>query len=245
MELNEKQLNSLTKLTPKTRKKGVNPKSKGKTFEYEVANYLTEKTGMPFQRIFTSGAAVGQSNRGRLVQMTSGQAMVNLGDVTSPELLRQLVIWECKNYANVELNLLLSPKGSKQITGWLSELLYDVESALTTGFTNKEVIGFLCIKWTRKGSWIVFNQSILSKIFYNNINDFFDFKTMTSLQFNYIVSDILREHGWGNQFIMVNFEEFINTYHKVLFQLMSEDELKDQMLANMQREIDRIKNASD
>ncbi len=237
--MNNKMKNALEDLKPKERKKSVNSKSKGKTFEYEVANSLSIATGMPFQRIFASGASVGQSNRGRLINMTNGQAITQLGDITSPELLKQLIIWECKNYQSVDLHLLLSAKGSKQIEGWLSELLYDVESAIVSNITDKIVWGFLCIKWTRKGSWIIFNKNLLNNYFIDK-EQFFNYD-IPSLQFNYNISDTLVDNNWGNEFIMTDFEEFINKYHKLLFQLMTEDEAKLQTINNMQRELDRLK----
>lgn len=237
--MNDKMSGALDKLKPKetkVRKKGVNAKSKGKTAEYYFANYLSKVTGMPFQRIFTSGASVGQSNRNRLLEMTSGQAVAQLGDITSPELIEQLIVWESKNYATVDLHLLLSKKSSKQITGWLTEMLYDVESALTIGFTDKPVLGFLLVKWTRKGSWIVFNKAKIDPLI--KVSEY----ATPALTFQHKVSDTLRADGWNDTFVMCDFEEFIDIYHESLFKFMTKEQLEKKLIADLEREIDRVKN---
>ncbi len=220
----------LAKLRPKepkesARKKRVNSKSKGKTGEYYFANRLSEISGMHFQRIFTSGASVGQKNRGRLETLTVGQAEQQLGDIASPETLRQMLVWESKNFADLDLhNVIGSEDGSRTLSGWVGEMMYDVESALTTMRSQRPVMGFLCVKLTRKGAWIAVNvKGFLTA-----------FGVRASLAAPYVVFEheprpALAQYGWGRQWVLEDFDRFVAANAGSMFQQMSEMEIEQRV----------------
>lgn len=231
--MEDKMRDALKKLEPKekARKKRVNPKSKGKTGEYYFANMLTEISGLHFQRIFTSGAAVGRTNRHRLGALTVAQGEQQLGDIASPETLRHMLIWESKNYADLDIhNLISGREGSKTFFGWLDEMMYDVESALTAMNTPKRPMGFLCVKLTRKGAWITVN----AKGFYET----FGSRPIFSPPYVMLEREprpALKEAGWGAAWIMIDFERFVRDNRDFMFQQMDESE----MLAFAKALIDR------
>ena len=202
----------LAKLRPKEqrkkRRKGSASKEKGKRGERYFAEILTEISGLNFQRIYTSGAAVGKSNRDRLVNLTVGQAEQQLGDIASPETLRQMLVWESKFYADLDLhNVIGSEDGSRTFSGWVGEMMYDVESALTTMRSQRPVMGFLCVKLTRTGAWIAVNvKGFLTA-----------FGVRASLAAPYVVFEheprpALAQYGWGRQWVLEDFDRFVSRF---------------------------------
>ena len=92
---------------------GKSAKTKGKTGERYIADFLAKVTGMPFIRVPNSGAFVGSSNRSRMDNITSGMASLQLGDIISPEFLTHQFIWESKNYADLDFHNLFYKENSK------------------------------------------------------------------------------------------------------------------------------------
>ena len=187
-------------------------KQRGKTGERFFADILSKETGMSFQRIPNSGMMVGMSNRKRLVGMGKIQHLISLGDIICPENLEYYYIIESKNYKDLSFHQLINPGNCKELIDWLKELLYDVESAYMH-INYKEPIGLLCIKITRRGSWVIFNENYLFKRALMKIN----------LQYPYlkfhceIDSKLLKENGWENIFIMTDFKSFIQNNKQELF----------------------------
>jgi len=212
--MSEDILNQLDKVTKK-RKDGINGKQKGKRTEGWFADKLSEVSGLHFHRIYTSGASVGQTNSKRLDVLTQGQAESQLGDIQSPEDLKHYLLWESKGYADLDFNNLMSIGSSKKLIGWLEELEYDIESATTRMKDNhRQVAGFLVIKITRKGSWIVGNLDYLVKVFGN-------IKLNNYLTFEHTTRDSLLKIGFGKNYFMTDFEEFINN-NKHIFEVDTE-----------------------
>jgi len=213
-------MRSFNKLS-KGRKKGVNPKSKGKAGEAYFAKFLSKEIGMSFIRVPNSGAFVGQANRERLKTLTRTQSIINLGDIINPEELKYQFIWESKNYGELDFHNILKPKGSTKLLGWLEELLYDVESAYIY-LKEKKPIGFLCVKITRRGSWIVCNNGNIVGTFpnaqYGADPTKWIIPTYPYLSFKYeIKSDILKQNKWSSNFFMCDFESFIKYNKENLF----------------------------
>ncbi|MFA5132971.1 MAG: hypothetical protein WC444_06620 [Candidatus Paceibacterota bacterium] len=113
----------------------VNAIKKGKSFEREVANYLTAKTGVTWHRVPQSGAfaTVNNSNDSRFD-----------GDVfTEDEQFKDLVV-ECKSNKNdVDLNVLFNPKS--MFWSWVEQ----------TEFESKDKRWLLFFKITHKGFFLV------------------------------------------------------------------------------------------
>lgn len=222
-------LDQLDKVT-KIRKKGVNPKNKGKRGETWFADKLSQVTGLHFHRIYASGASVGQSNSNKLNVLTQAQGEAQLGDIQSPEDLKHYFIWESKNYEELDFHNLMSVGCSKQLIGWLEELEYDEESALTRMKNNyRKVCGFLVVKITRKGAWIIGNM--------DNVSDIYpDYVLKNFLHFTHEVKDSLKKFGFGEDYFMTDFEEFINN-NKDMFEI---DVEKAEKIAKAKEELDKI-----
>ena len=191
---------------PKKRKHNTS-KQKGKRAERECAEILTERLGHPFQRIYCSGASVGRSNSYRLEQLTKGQALSQLGDVMPPEYMAAQFVTESKNYAALDFHALLTPKGSRMLLGWYGEMMYDCESAI--GFMAggkakaKPVVGWLFVKITRKGEWIVFDQGMM-------LAAIGAFSVPTPhLIFEAVQRIALVEAGWNGTCVMCGFDDFV------------------------------------
>lgn len=235
---------TLEKLAPKPKKKklkkGNSSKNKGKTGEYFFAKILSSISGMNFLRIFTSGASVGKSNRGRLSNLTVGQAEQQLGDIASPETLKRMLIWESKNYVDLDLHNLISKNGgSKMFYQWLDEMMFDVESAISELKSQRPPFGFLCVKLTRKGSWIAVN--------YQGYENTFGSKPI--IQPPYVVLDyepreFLQDNNWGNKWILEDFERFITFNQDVLFEQLNEEEIKAIILATVEKNMEIVKKKS-
>lgn len=212
----------LEKLQPKTTKSGKtrsqigkSSKSKGKTGERFFADILSNVSGLSFLRVPNSGAFVGQSNRNKLQTLTRTQSIISLGDIICPEELKNYYIFECKNYgSNVDFHNMLLPSGSKNVLGWLNEMLYDVESAYMYLKSPKPVIGFLCLKLTRKGAWIIGNTGII-----NNYNIPFPV-----LYFTHNINEILANNGWNDIFFITDFSNLVKYNQEKLFEIGENNE---------------------
>lgn len=194
-------------------------KQKGKAGERYFADLLSAESGMSFIRVPNSGAFVGQSNRDKLKTLSRVQSIIHLGDIICPEELSHHYIFESKNYADLPFHQLLNPGNCPPLIGWLEELLYDVESAHMY-IKDKTPIGFLCVKITRKGSWIVGNYQNWGKGSRKIIigEPWLDLP-IPSLRFKHeIKSDILRAVGWDDDFYLTDFTTFIKKNKDALFE---------------------------
>lgn len=202
---------------PIKKKKGSPQKNKGKRGESFFADILTDISGLHFQRTFTSGAFTGGSNRQRINRLTLGQTINNIGDITPPEILKYLLIFESKNYEEVFIHQLIQGH-CKQIFGWLDEIMFDVNSAFLS--IKKFPLGFLCIKYTSKGNFVVVNQGMMYK-------QFGKFALPTNhIKFLYAnVPDDLQKNGWNDMFYLFDFKLFFEANKKILFQKMSDEEI--------------------
>ena len=77
---------------------GRKSKNKGKSYERDVANFLTELYGESFTRVPYSGAFVGGQNIVRTETLSESQTRGFKGDIIPGPSFSKLVI-EAKNYA--------------------------------------------------------------------------------------------------------------------------------------------------
>jgi len=113
----------------------VHSLNKGKSFEREIANFLTDQTGVKWHRVPQSGAfsTVNKSEDPRFD-----------GDVFTEDKKFQGVVIECKSNKNiVDLNMLFNRKSL--FWKW-------VEQASSE---SKGKRWLLFVKITRKGTWVV------------------------------------------------------------------------------------------
>lgn len=103
---------------------GSKSKNKGKGFERDVAQFLSEQHEYAFMRTAHSGAFTGKSNSVRLDSMDSGLAKAFIGDIAQPKGISLVV--ECKNYAEMRGGFHSIVNGtSGQIAEWLDEVEFD------------------------------------------------------------------------------------------------------------------------
>jgi len=119
-------------------------KTKGKTFEREVANYLSEIYNDSFTRVPDSGGYVGGKNAIRKEKLTEGQVRAHKGDIIPPDDWKYFNV-ECKNYAEFPFHHLLSLGPIPILEDWISQTL----QAADPGDCNT-----LIFRITRKGTFI-------------------------------------------------------------------------------------------
>ena len=80
---------------------GAKSKNKGKTYERDVANFLSELYQESFTRVPYSGAFVGGKNIVRTETLSESQTRGFKGDIIPPDTFPLLVI-EAKNYGELQ-----------------------------------------------------------------------------------------------------------------------------------------------
>jgi hypothetical protein len=120
-------------------------KSKGNSWELDVAKDLTELYGESFIRAPHSGAYIGGSNSSRRASLHEAQIRSFKGDIIPGPSFPRLNI-ECKNYKDFPFHQLFADKECKQMEEWLGQLL---DAAEPTDFN------LLILKVTHKGKFII------------------------------------------------------------------------------------------
>lgn len=122
-------------------------KSKGKGFEREVANFLSELYDDSFTRVPDSGAFTGGRNAHRRDRLTEGQIRAHKGDIIPPDNWKLFNV-ECKNYAEFPFHRLLINESIPLLEDWLQQIK-DASS-------DKNDVNILFMKFNRKGRFIAF-----------------------------------------------------------------------------------------
>ena len=122
-------------------------KIKGKSWERDVANFLTKLYKEPFLRVPNSGAFVGGHNIYRTQTMTEQQVRSFKGDIIPGPSFKNLVI-ECKNYKEFPFHKLVFGQEIKQLDEWIKQ---------AQGSCEKNDVWILCIKITHKTSFVVWD----------------------------------------------------------------------------------------
>lgn len=123
-------------------------KSKGNSWERDIANHLTELYGEKFIRTPGSGAYVGGANAHRRQILDESQTRSFKGDIIPPS---DWIHFNCeaKNYGSFPFHQLIQ-SACKQLETWLSQL----KAAADQGDLN-----ILIIKITRKGKYVIVPKS--------------------------------------------------------------------------------------
>ena len=128
---------------------GTKSKNKGKTYERELANFLTELYKEKFTRVPYSGAFVGGSNIIRINDLTEAQTRSFKGDLIPPETFPKIV-FEAKHYANFQWNALALGKSVAQVDEWIQQSEESCEAK------DKWL---LCVKISRQGSFVLWDHT--------------------------------------------------------------------------------------
>ena len=122
-------------------------KIKGKSWERDVANFLTKLYNEPFLRVPNSGAFVGGYNIYRTQTMTEQQVNSFKGDIIPGPSFKHLVI-ECKNYGDFPFHKLVFGQEIRQLDEWIKQ----VQGSCEVG--DKWL---LCVKVTHKSCFVVWD----------------------------------------------------------------------------------------
>ena len=130
---------------------GSKSKTKGKSWERDVCNFLSELYNDSFIRVPNSGAFVGGKNEFRKDYLTAEQIKLSRGDIVPP-INFPYFLAECKNYADFPFHLLLGKNSIAQLDTWIEQVEHDV--------TSDNDLWILFIKITRKGTYVLFDTNL-------------------------------------------------------------------------------------
>jgi len=125
-------------------------KNKGKSWERDVCNFLSDLYRQSFIRVPNSGAFVGGKNEYRKDHLSAEQIKLSRGDIVPPENYPYFLA-ECKNYAEFPFHLLLGKNSIAQLDTWIDQVEHDV--------TSEFDLWMLFIKITRKGTYVLFDTN--------------------------------------------------------------------------------------
>ena len=118
-------------------------KTKGNSWEREVASFLTDLYGEPFVRVPNSGAFIGGKNHHRKSNLSEEQIRGFKGDIIPGPSFPKLNI-EGKFYADFPFHQVVA--GScKQLDQWLDQLMVSADA---------DDFNLLAMKFNRKGAFI-------------------------------------------------------------------------------------------
>lgn len=121
-------------------------KNKGKGYEREVANYLSDLYQSSFTRVPHSGAFTGGKNAIRKETLTEGQIRGYKGDIIPPDDWKKFNC-ECKNYAEFPFHQLLSQGKIGLLEAWTKQTL----EAADPGDVN-----IIFMKFDRRGRYVAY-----------------------------------------------------------------------------------------
>ena len=122
---------------------GAKSKNKGKTYERDVANFLSELYQESFTRVPYSGAYVGGRNFHRAHDMTNSQQLLLEGDIVVPEELADLK-FECKTLKKFSFSSLYHKNAT--LDSWLEQAHSD------------DKMWFLVFKINNRGSFVAYDS---------------------------------------------------------------------------------------
>lgn len=128
---------------------GTKSKNKGKTYERDVANFLTELYQESFTRVPYSGAFVGGQNIVRTETLSESQTRGFKGDIIPPDSFPLLVI-EAKNYGEFRWHQLALGGEVKQLDEWIKQASESCEA-------NDKWL--LCVKISRQGEFVLWDPA--------------------------------------------------------------------------------------
>ena len=121
-------------------------KTKGKTFEREIAKFLSQSYNNSFTRVPDSGAFTGGKNAHRRDTLSEGQIRAHKGDIIPPDDWKYFNC-ECKNYADFSFHQLFTQSPVPILELWLEQTL---EAA------DPGDISILFMKFNRKGKYVAY-----------------------------------------------------------------------------------------
>tara|TARA_Y100000590_G_scaffold372874_1_gene436220 strand:+ start:792 stop:1310 length:519 start_codon:yes stop_codon:yes gene_type:complete len=138
---------------------GAKSKNKGKIYERDVANFLSELYKEPFTRVPYSGAFIGGQNIKRIDSLSENQTRGFKGDIIPPDTFPLLVI-EAKNYGEFQWHNLALGKEVKQLDEWIKQAQDSCEDK------DKWI---LSVKISRQGEFVLWDPTLWSDLDTDNM----------------------------------------------------------------------------
>ena len=132
-------------------------KNKGKSWERDVCNFLSELYNQSFIRVPNSGAFVGGKNEFRKETLSLEQIKLMRGDIVPP-LNYPYFVAECKNYADFPFHQMVHNNSIRLLDEWIGQVVHDCN--------QEKDVWMLFIKITRKGQYVVYDTRILDALGY-------------------------------------------------------------------------------
>jgi len=132
-------------------------KNKGKSWERDVCNFLSELYSQSFIRVPNSGAFVGGKNEFRKETLSPEQIKLMRGDIVPP-LNYPYFVAECKNYADLPFHQMVHNDSIRLLDEWIGQVVHDCN--------HENDVWMLFIKITRKGQYVVYDTGVLDALEY-------------------------------------------------------------------------------
>ena len=132
-------------------------KNKGKSWERDVCNFLSDLYSQSFIRVPNSGALVGGKNEFRKETLSLEQIKLMRGDIVPP-LNYPYFVAECKNYAEFPFHQMVHNNSIRLLDDWIGQVMHDCN--------QEKDVWMLFIKITRKGQYVVYDTQILDALEY-------------------------------------------------------------------------------
>jgi hypothetical protein len=132
-------------------------KNKGKSWERDVCNFLSDLYSQSFIRVPNSGAFVGGKNEFRKETLSLEQIKLMRGDIVPP-LNYPYFVAECKNYADFPFHQMVHNNSIRLLDEWIGQVMHDCN--------QEKDVWMLFIKITRKGQYVVYDTRILDALEY-------------------------------------------------------------------------------
>lgn len=131
-------------------------KTKGSSYERQVAKFLSEKYGGSFIRVPNSGAYIGGDNKSRIVTLSEGQVRSSKGDIIPPDDWKYFNS-ECKNYADLGFHQIIMGNKVPLIESWIDQCME---------VAGEKDLNILFIKITRKGEFVMIEDKLFQHGFF-------------------------------------------------------------------------------
>lgn len=167
---------------------GSKSKTKGKSYERYIANFLSDLYKESFTRVPHSGAYIGGQNFTRIDKLSENQTRGFKGDIIPPDTFPLLVI-EAKNYGEFQWHNLALGKDVKQLNEWIKQAQESCE---------EKDKWLLCVKISRQGEFVLWDPSLWADLDTDNMyNQFFYTDASKFWQLN---SDKVKQQSKQQQF---------------------------------------------
>jgi hypothetical protein len=121
-------------------------KSKGNSWERDIAEFLSAEYNEPFLRVQTSGAYVGGKNAHRKQNMSQGQILNRKGDIVPPDNWKHLNI-EAKFYKEFPFHHLFDNSNIPLFEDWIEQINISSE---------ENDLKLIFMKFNRKGAYVLY-----------------------------------------------------------------------------------------